>query len=409
MKKIILVLLFSIMTFSGSFALDEVYTLSKYIGDEFNIEKSIENIVENYTDYTFKWSASNYDLVDIFPNGDIKCIKDGKVQIIGYDDLKNKRIYINLTIKNQVKSIDIGVDELYIPKDKSLNLKAIFYYDYKDTLRSDELIWTSSNQKVATIDKNGLLRTLSNGTSYIVATSKDGSHKDYMKIIVDSEKLDIDVTYEEKINIGKTQRIEIRSNDKLKSNYNYRYISSDESIAIISRTGEITAKNIGVVYITITDGDNKRSIIPLVVNPIVKSIEVKEDKIFVKKLDDINILNYEINYIDGIDEDDKLENVKFSSSVPYVAYVTNDGKIIPRASGVTFITVSTNNGNTKDKTELTVDVPLNDSLVYNFKFDNLPKTMYVGEIAKLEYTSKSILSKPEFIYTVSNGSNNQIY
>ena len=79
----------------------------------------------------------------------------------------------NGTTKLPVESRTMGVGETYQ-----------IYYDIEPVNAIDDLVWTSSNTSVATVDQNGFVNAVGVGSAVITASNADGSISDTMTIQV---------------------------------------------------------------------------------------------------------------------------------------------------------------------------------------------------------------------------------
>ena len=71
-----------------------------------------------------------------------------------------------------VSEISLDYTEVTLDKQTTLQLVATVLPEF---CRNNTLTWTSDNEKVATVDENGLITTVDEGTATITATANDGS------------------------------------------------------------------------------------------------------------------------------------------------------------------------------------------------------------------------------------------
>ena len=117
--------------------------------------------------------------------------------------------------------------------------------------------WTSNNKKVATVDKNGIIKAQKkNGTAKITVTLKSGK-KATVTVKVQSKKITTSkiTGLKSKVTLKKGQKLILKpvispvtSQDKI------TYATSDKSVATISSKGIITAKAKGTAVITVKSG-----------------------------------------------------------------------------------------------------------------------------------------------------------
>ena len=122
------------------------------------------------------------------------------------------------------------------------------------------LTWKSSDEKVATVDKNGKVTAVANGTVTITATSADGKHTATATITVKiaPEKLTVTADKKTLTKIGDSLQITA----KVEPDNAYKKLiwkSSDEKVAIVDSNGKVTAVGTGTATITVTTEDGRFS------------------------------------------------------------------------------------------------------------------------------------------------------
>jgi len=130
---------------------------------------------------------------------------------------------------------------------KKLTLSATDTYTLKVTLpkktASNKLTWKSSNKKVATVDKNGVVKALKKGTTKITVTTFNKKSAT-CKITVNNDPLSVSFPMES-ITIGKGESVTIKPvvNEGAKPKYTWK--SKKKSIATVDKNGKITGKKAG--------------------------------------------------------------------------------------------------------------------------------------------------------------------
>ncbi|MCR4740291.1 MAG: Ig-like domain-containing protein [Lachnospiraceae bacterium] len=115
-----------------------------------------------------------------------------------------------------------------------------------------EVQWTSSNVNVASVDSDGVVTALSNGTTTITCQSKDGSGKKATcSVTVKTRVTKVEISAPERLAVGKTYKITpafnadgVEPSDKILA-----WSSSDAFVAMITQSGSISAVNAGKVTI----------------------------------------------------------------------------------------------------------------------------------------------------------------
>jgi Leucine-rich repeat (LRR) protein len=119
--------------------------------------------------------------------------------------------------------------------------------------------WSSSNENIATVDENGNVTAISVGTTEIIATTNNRDKgATCIVTVTDTLGIMLDKTVAA---IRKGEKLQlIASGSPHDANIqNLSWSSSDENIAVVNGNGEITAKSVGTVEITVSKGEIKRT------------------------------------------------------------------------------------------------------------------------------------------------------
>ena len=124
-----------------------------------------------------KYKSSNSKIAKVNKNGTITAVRPGTVKIT--TKYKGKSCTTKVTIKKAKLSLNKKTVELN--RGQKFTLKA---FANKSGISNKNVKWTSSNSKVASINKNGIITTKKNGTTTISCKTTIG--KVSAKIIVKS-------------------------------------------------------------------------------------------------------------------------------------------------------------------------------------------------------------------------------
>lgn len=155
-----------------------------------------------------------------------------EVTAIGY---KNNLVF---TYEEAKFSLDVTEKTLYVKGKDTVTLKA-------DTNLSDEIIWTSSNEKVAVVSAKGVVTAKAKGTAVITATC--GDYTATCTVTVKTPTLKLAKT-SASIKVGKKTTIKATATPT----GTVKYTSSNKKIATVSSKGVVTGKKKGTAKITVT-------------------------------------------------------------------------------------------------------------------------------------------------------------
>lgn len=121
------------------------------------------------------------------------------------------------------------------------------------------LKWSSNNEEVATVDENGEVYAHKSGTATITVTTYDGSVSNSCEIIVAKPVtgVSIEPAEVELTELGKTVQLTAKIQPEDATNKNVTWKSSNESVCMVSNSGELLTTGYGktVVLATTEDGN----------------------------------------------------------------------------------------------------------------------------------------------------------
>ncbi len=193
--------------------------------------------------------------------GDFMCSYDesfsdshgGKIR---YNDVIKTGIYIKSYIG--VKDVRIENSKEKMIKGSKITLK---YEISPSNAFNQKVTWKSSNPKIASVSKKGVVKGRKPGTATITVTTVDGKKTAKCRVTVKnlikvkSVKLD-KVAF---INTGDTATLEPRIKPSNATNKRVTWESSDPSIVSVDKNGVIKGLKSGIAYITVTTEDGNKT------------------------------------------------------------------------------------------------------------------------------------------------------
>ena len=158
-----------------------------------------------------------------------------------------------------VTGIKVSPDTLTLTKkDETAQFTAEVTPSYADNKR---VTWKSDDEKVATVDENGKVTAVGNGTATITATSVSGSYTATVsvtvKIPVEIQKLTIEAEKETLTKIGESTELKVKLEPENADLQKLIWKSNNEKVAITDENGKVTAVGNGTAEITVTTKDGK--------------------------------------------------------------------------------------------------------------------------------------------------------
>jgi hypothetical protein len=231
--------------------------------------------------------------------------------------------------------------EVELGDNPELNLTAIDYVD-EEYIVTNTAAWSTSNTQVATVDK-GKLTLVSKGTVTITAKYKGLSTSVLVKITSPYSRMDIDPEADIEMLVGQ-EPIELKALAKLvvgglteDVSVDAAWSSSNGNIVTVDE-GALTAKAQGTAKITVSYLGVSATI-PVIVRLPYQALRVSPDEDLVLFLTDEPV-QLKAEVLNNIDSSlDVTTSGTWTSSNP-VAVVVENGKITPKATGISVIDFS---------------------------------------------------------------------
>ena len=183
--------------------------------------------------------------------------KERTCKVCGYTEKETiPSIYIP---SYPVTGIKVSQDTLMLTKkDETAQLSAEVVPSYAD---NTQVIWKSSDEKVATVDEKGKVTAVGNGTATITVTSVSGNYTATVavtvKIPVEIERITIEAEKETLTKIGESTELKIKIEPENADAQKLIWKSENEMVAAVDENGKVTAVGNGTVAITVTTEDGK--------------------------------------------------------------------------------------------------------------------------------------------------------
>lgn len=350
--------------------------VSLYEGESFQI--TVEVTPSNAT-YELAWKSLNNEIASVDENGTIHAISTGETSVT----VTAGRIehYITVIVsKKPVEATDIHITSYsnVVRKSSSLRLGCVIT---PDTLSNDQVIWESSNEKIAKINSDGILTPVSKGTVTITARIGNVSHSKQISVIANSAPyLYINKPY---IVLKQGKNQECKEYITNADSNDYVRTFSNPDVAYFS-AGCVNATGVGTTEMTVTLPDGSSATSYIIVEPTydVTSISVDNNFSHTLKVGDSVALkavyypDYAINH-----------SLSWRSLDSSIATVDQVGKVTAVAAGKTTIEVSAPSGAAKK-----VDITVRDDnssewtlLPNNEELNTLD--LVVGTTLQIKYTS----------------------
>ncbi len=350
----------------------------------------------NATFKTLKWTSSNTKVATVDSKGVVKAIAPGSATI-KCTSTDNPTMYSTVKVSVIIRptALKLNKTSLSLYKTKTETLKPVFS---PSNATEKTVTWTSSNKKVATVDKNGKVTAVSKGTAVITAVSKDGGFRAKCSVTVKNitytSGVKLNVT-SASVTVGKTYKLKPTvspSNATLKE---VSWTSSNKNIATVDSNGVVKGVKAGKVTITCKTKDSgKIAKCEVTVKNVVPSSVSLDKTNLALSVGSSSTIKKTVSPSNAYNK-----NVTWTSSNPNVATVDKNGKVTAKKVGVAVITCKTQSGGKTAKCRVTVSgIPV--------KTVSLNKTdlkMDFGAVYQLKATvSPSNATNKKVVWSSSN-------
>ena len=142
------------------------------VGQRKNLTVSVKPDIT--TDKSVTWSSSNNSIATVDSSGVVTGLSQGNAVITATtNDGTELSATSNITVVQLVNGITVTPTEATILIGEKQNYTAIIK---PDNATNKNIIWSSSNTSIATVDNNGVVTGVKSGTATITATAADGSN-----------------------------------------------------------------------------------------------------------------------------------------------------------------------------------------------------------------------------------------
>lgn len=202
----------------------------------------------------------------------------------------------------------------------------------------------SLNEKVATVDANGVVTGVSEGNADIVITTEEGGFEAKCTVRVDGiYARGIERVGDKTVTMGlnQTRQLQVKITPSDTTNKNVQWTSSNNSVATVDSNGVITSKNSGSTIITATTHNGLKTEFFIEVETPVTNITLNSNEINLNqggtfKLDaTVNPSNASNKNIKWISANESIATVDQSGNVTadvagttYISAVSADGKVV---------------------------------------------------------------------------------
>ncbi len=326
---------------------------------------------EDASNQTLIWSSSHPNVIQVDDEGNLSAKSKGTATItvlIEGTDLKDE---ITIEVIQPVTGVEINEELTNLNVDDEFTLTATIT---PEDANNQNVIWSSSNLEVLSVDQEGNLHALAKGEATITVITEDGGHTN--SILIEVKQPVVSVKIKEtltSLNVDDEFTLTAIITPEDANNQNVSWSSSNSDVLSINEDGLLKALKKGSATITVTtdDGGHTDNI----------SIEVKQPVMGIEVSYDLLTLNVEDTfqlYATVLPTNANNQDVDWSSNHPEIVSVDEHGLLTAKTKGIAVISVVTVEGNYKKEVTVEVKLPIE---TFNLELEAL--TLNVGASEKL--------------------------
>jgi len=272
-------------------------------------------------------------------------------------------------MKNRIKDIFIMIISIFIgimPLEVNANSivinksEILLGVGHSETLKltttgginSSNIIWKSSNEKVATVNSNGKVTAITEGTTIITAYTSGYSSTCMVKVSSDYVAINGIQLNKNMLNllIGTSESLIKTVSPSNATNKDVNWKSSNPQVATVDANGKVVAKQVGTAIITVYTSGYSATCTVNVVNKIeLKGIYINKTTLNIKEKAS-ETLSVKFNPTNATNK-----KITWRSSNKNIATVDANGKVTGVAAGNATITAVSNDGGFVARCEVKVE------------------------------------------------------
>lgn len=245
-----------------------------WVGAKYAIIPQIEPMDADNKKVTYQ--SSDPAVASVDENGIVTANQGGSCVIIATTDELKLTATVSIDVKEYVSSIEIN--ETY----KTMNIGAqgrVYATVKSDTATNRNVIWSSADPGVASVDDNGNISANGYGMTVVTCTAEDGSGVSASLAVRVIEPVQSISVQPDSINllVGDSQMVYAQVYPDEASVHDVRWESSNEAVATVDGDGEVFGVGVGKAKITAisNDGNEVKGSCSVYVSPVVSISSLK--------------------------------------------------------------------------------------------------------------------------------------
>ncbi len=355
---------------------------------------------ENTNDKTVTFTSDDKEIATVNDTGLVTGIKAGTANIIATANDGGIVGTVPVTVIQKAEGITVIGEETTVWVGENASFSAVV--TPADTT-DKSVVWSSSDEKIATVDADGKITALKAGSCDIIASSVYGTAEGRITVTVLQQIEGIELSRTDKaMKIDESFSLTATVLPADAYDHSARWESSDSETVSVDSQGVVTAHKLGTATITAYSADeNIKAVCEVRVIKLIDSITFTENAINMEKGETATLIPV------ILPEDATEKQLTWTSSDSETVSVDENGKVTGLKGGVATVRATTTTDGVYAECVVTVDVKSTE-----IALDKTEVILYCDETAELkatftpdDATNKNIkwTSSAEEIAAVENG------
>lgn len=340
-----------------------------YTGDELELKATVEP--KTASDTGLIWTSDKAKVASVDENGKVKGLSRGTTLIKCTTVDGDFMSYCMVTVLEHVTGLTLNKSEVTIYVGEVLELEAKIE---PATAEDPSVTWTSSDAKIASVDKKGKVTGVAGGTTLVKCITTDGEFMKYCIVTVIEPVTTITCQEKAEVAVGKKLKLTAEVSGETATDKNVTWKSSNRKICKVSEKGVITGVKPGTCTVTVTaaDGSGVEAECEVTVFRATENIEIDPSMTYIELL-----VGESKTVLFETDPGDVTYPPEWTSSDTSIAVVNHKGTITGLKAGTTTVLATApDNPNIKGTVVVKVSNPV---YATNITFNVSELIMTAGE------------------------------
>lgn len=338
-------------------------------------------------DKTVIWTSLDPSIVTVDQNGLVTFVSPGETYVSATSGADpNMVAYCKFIITQQVEGITMDFDTVTLNVKEEFRLTTVIN---PSTATNQNLIWSSSNDKIVKVDNTGMITAVASGNATIIVQTEDGGYIDMTNVTVLQPVTSIELSQTEmSVKKGTVFWLNATVLPDTADNKNITWYSSDTSLATVAQDGMVTTLACGTVTISCVSEDNGTTaycvveitepVTGLTLNTYYQEMVTGTKFVIVPTVEPFDAINKNVTYI---------------SSDPEIASVDVNGVVTALKGGTCEIIVTTVESNvTRTCTIVVKEYVSSIEITDNPEFLNITESVDLGvKVGTETATNKGVI------------------